>query len=331
MKILCFGEIMLRLTPPHAQRFGQTQSFDAEYGGSEANVAVSLAQFGLKSAYLTRLPNNGLGRAALGALSQHGVDTAPSMFGGERLGLYFVEMGVGLRGSKVLYDRQDSGMASLAPGMFDWRGALENGAWLHWSGITPALSEGAAAATLEGLKVARELGLRISCDLNYRANLWQYGKTPAEVMPQLVEYSDVLLGDASAFDLYFGLRADEDTVLLEKVAARFPQLRFVAMTRREGRSASHNAYQGLLHDRAQTYTSQKYELPDMLDRIGGGDAFMAGLIFGLRKAQTDAQEAVEFAAAAAALKHYVRGDFNLTSEAEVRALMAGNTGGRVSR
>ncbi len=331
MKIFCFGEIMLRLSPPENLRFVQTQNFEAVFGGSEANVAVSLAQFGLKPAFVTRVPDNELGRAALGAVARFGVETKKSIFGGERFGLYFLENGAGRRASKILYDRQNSGMATLAPGMIDWHKIFENASWLHWSGITPALSQSAAAAVLECLEIASKLKIRISCDLNFREKLWKYGKTPAEIMPQLVEFADVLLGDATAFDLYFGIRADDEEVLLKNVAARFPKLRHIALSSREGFSASHNTFRGVLFDGKNTCRSRTHELPDMLDRIGGGDAFMAGLIFGLQKMPENPQETIEFAAAAAALKHYIKGDFNLSTENEVRSLMAGNMGGRVNR
>jgi 2-dehydro-3-deoxygluconokinase len=332
MDILCFGEIMLRLSPPNGLRLVQTPTFEATYGGSEANVAVSLAQLGLSAAYTTRVPDNELGRAALGAVARYGVDVRRSIFGGERLGVYFLEMGAGLRGSRVLYDRQGSGMAQLAPGMVDWRKTLENASWLHWSGITPALSHSAAEATLEALRVADDLHIRVSCDLNYRDKLWKYGKSPRDIMPKLVEYTDVLLGDRTAFDICLGIPEEpDDAALLQSVARHFPRLRCVAMSSRQGNTASHNHYRGLLFDGQQCYASRAYEMPDMLDRIGGGDAFMAGLIFGLRQALYDPQETIEFAVASAALKHYVRGDFNLSTESEVRALMAGNTGGKVSR
>ena len=322
---------MLRLSPPNDLRLVQAHTFDAVYGGSEANVAVSLAQLGRSASYVTRVPDSPLGHAALGAIARYGVDTANSALGGARLGLYFLEYGAGLRGTKVEYDRDNSGMATLAPGMVAWRTVLKNATWLHWSGITPALSSSAADATLEALQIAAEMGLRISCDLNYRDKLWKYGKKPSGIMPQLMAYTDVVLGDATAFDLYFGLHAHNDSELLKKVAAQFPQLRHVAMSSRQGISASHNTYRGILYDGSQIYESRTYELPDMRDRIGGGDAFMAGLIFGLTQSNALPHVIIEFAVAAAALKHYIKGDFNLSTESEVRALMSGNTGGRVSR
>ncbi len=329
MKICCFGEILLRLSPPNGLRLVQTNAFDAHYGGSEANVAISLAQLGVDARFVTRLPAHELGQAALGALSRYGVQTSHCVAGGDRLGLYFLESGAGRRGSKVLYDRRGSGMSDLVPGMVPWREVLDGMDWLHWSGITSALSQSAADATLEALEIASELGLHISCDLNYRGQLWQYA-SPEKVMPALTGFVDLMLGDATAFELYYGIRAKDQEDLLRRVMDKFPRLSWVAMTSREGYSATHNAYQGFLYDGQQIFASPSYELPDMLDRIGGGDAFMAGLLFGLGNGATS-QESVEFAAAAAALKHYIRGDFNLASEPEIRALMAGNTGGRVQR
>jgi len=334
MQIVCFGEIMLRLSPPHAQRFGQARQLEVVFGGSEANVAVSLAQLGAAAAYLTRVPDNELGQAALQAVAQFGVATHLAIKGGERLGIYFVEHGAGRRATKVLYDRANSGMASLAPGMIDWPQALANATWLHWSGITPALSQSATDALLEGLQVAQAQHIRVSCDLNYRANLWKYGKKPQEIIQPLMAYTNVLLGDETAFEVCLGIRPPENAApenWLSAVKAAFPHLHYLAMTRREGFSASHNSYQGLLYDGKKVAISQKHDLPAMLDRIGSGDAFMAGLIFGLLKENADLQEIIEFAAAAGAMKHYIAGDFNLCSEAEVRALMAGSSGGRVNR
>jgi 2-dehydro-3-deoxygluconokinase len=331
MKVFCIGEILLRLSPPDGLRFVQAHSFEAVYGGSEANVAVSLAQMGASSAFVTRIPDNELGFAALNALSRYGVDTSASIVGGERLGLYFLEHGAGRRSSKILYDRQNSSMSTLASGMIDWQKTLKKATWLHWSGITPALSQAAADATWEAVQVAAAMGIPISCDLNYREKLWKYGKTPAQIMPKLIEMTNILFGDQSTFDLYFGIKGENEQSLLHNMAQRFPKLQYISMSSREGFSASHNTYRGLLFDRKNVFLSQLYDLPDMLDRIGGGDAFMAGLIFGLHQPQIDAQEAIEYAAAAGALKHYIRGDFNLSTAQEIRALMAGNTGGRVGR
>jgi 2-dehydro-3-deoxygluconokinase len=331
MKTLCFGEIMLRLTPPDGLRLVQTHAFEVTFGGSEANVAVSLTQLGLDAAFLTRVPDSELGRAALGSIARYGVETQACIFGGDRLGLYFLEKGAGLRGSKILYDRAHSGMYSLTPKMIDWQKSLKNVSWLHWSGITPAISQSAADATLEALAIAKKLNIKISCDLNYREKLWQYSKKPNEIMENLLELTDVVLGDVNAFDLYFGLRGTDETSLLNNVSARFPQLQQIAMTSREGLSASNNTYKGILWDKNQVFLSKTYELSDMVDRIGGGDAFMAGLIFGLQNTQYSSQDTIEFAVAASALKHYTQGDYNLSTEKEVLALLNGNSGGKVSR
>jgi 2-dehydro-3-deoxygluconokinase len=322
---------MLRLTPPNGLRYVQTDSFDVTFGGSEANVAVSLAQLGLKSAFITRIPDNELGRAAIGSLARYGVETKASIFGGDRLGLYFLEKGAGLRSSKILYDRAHSGMFSLTPNMIDWQKSLKKISWLHWSGITPAISQNAADATLEALQHAKKLNIKVSCDLNYREKLWQYGKHPREIMPKLLELTDIVLGDINAFDLYFELRGADETSLLGNVAARFPHLQQIAMTSRQGKSASNNNYKGILYAKNQVYHSKTHELTDMVDRIGGGDAFMAGLIFGMQNEKYTPQDTIEFAAAAAALKHYTQGDYNLTTEKEVLALLEGNFGGKVSR
>ncbi|TAE51657.1 MAG: sugar kinase [Bacteroidetes bacterium] len=330
MKVLSFGEIMLRLTPPGNKRLTQALSFDIEYGGSESNVAISLAQFGIDSQYITRLPENELGQAALYALARYKVGIDACIRGGDRLGIYFLEMGAGKRSSKVTYDRAHSGMATLAPGMIDWAKACAGAGWFHWSGITPGISRSAAEATVEAIQSADKQGLTISCDLNYRSALWKYGSAPRDIMPQMVEHCSVLQGDPSAFELYFDIRAQDPHELLAAVQARFPRLRYLTMSSRQGLSASHNVYRGYLHTEGQTLVSQEHSLPDILDRIGSGDAFMAGLIYGIVQGKAP-EQTLEFAAAAAAWKHYVHGDINLASIAEIEALAAGNTGGRVLR
>ena len=322
---------MLRLSPPGGLRLSQTTGFEAHFGGSEANVAVALSHWARSAAYVTRLPAHALGHSALASLARYGVDTRACVYGGERLGTYYIEYGAGLRGTQVLYDRNYSGMATLSPGMIDWAAVLQGAGWLHWSGITPALSQSAADATLEALQAAAQQQLLVSCDLNYREKLWQYGKTPAQVMPQLVEYTQVLLGDATAFDLYFGIREKDERVLMQRLQERFPGLRYIAMSSREAVSSSRQRYRGMLFDGKELYVSRDYDLGDMLDRIGSGDAFMAGLLHALNTNGATAQHAVEFATAAGALKHYIYGDYSLCTEDEVLALMAGDTGGRVKR
>jgi 2-dehydro-3-deoxygluconokinase len=328
--VICFGEIMLRLSPPHNLRIAQATQLDIQVAGSESNVAVSLAQFGLPAAYVTRVPDTDISQLALSTLKKYGVDTTPSVFGGDRLGIYYLEIGVGSRGSKVIYDRANSGMATLKKGMIDWEKVFQNTAWFHWSGITPAISQTAADATLEAIEIAGQMGLTVSCDLNYRANLWQYGKHPNEIMPDLLRGCDVMLGDGDTIDLYFNLKGKDYSEVFSKTFDAYPNLKYIAMTARKAYHASHNAYQGFLHDKTTLFQSKEYDIPDILDRIGGGDAFMAGLIFKLYQNESP-QLAVEFATAAATLKHYIHGDLNLSTVAEVESLMKGNTGGRVSR
>jgi 2-dehydro-3-deoxygluconokinase len=340
MKIICFGEIMLRLSTPNQERLLQTRQFEVQYGGSEANVAVSLAQLGANVAFVTRIPETALGQAALSEVLQYNVDTNLSVFGGERLGLYYLETGKGNRPSKVIYDRDYSGMATLKSGMIDWDKVFENATWFHWSGITPAISQSAADVTLEAIEAAQSKGLMISCDLNYRSNLWQYGKSPFDIMPQLLKGCDVMLGDGDTIETYFKIKGTDYQDIVEKTFAAFPKLKYIAMTARRAFHASHNAYKGFLHDGKTMYETREYDIPDITDRIGAGDAFMASLIFQLSKKAPPSrknrdfvpqQYIIDFATAAATLKHTVQGDFNLVSEAEILALMDGNTGGKVSR
>lgn len=328
--IICFGEIMLRLTPPNQERLLQMRQLDVQFGGSEANVAVSAAQFGAKTGYVSRVPATELGHAALGEVRRYGVDTTPSVLGGDRIGVYYLEMGAGNRSSKVIYDRANSGMASLQKGMIDWDSIFKTATWFHWSGITPAISQSAADATLEAIEAAQKAGITVSCDLNYRANLWKYGKTPAEIMPQLLKGCDVMLGDGDTIDTYFGIKGSDYLDVMEKTFKAFPKLKYIAMTARKAYHASHNAYKGFLHNGTTLFESTEYDIPDILDRIGAGDAFMGGLIYCLAGGKTP-QYSVDFATATAALKHSVRGDFNLVSVSEVESLMGGNTGGKVSR
>jgi 2-dehydro-3-deoxygluconokinase len=335
--IICFGEIMLRLSPPNNLRVAQARSLDVQYGGSEANVAVALAQFGAPSAYITRVPDSEVGRASLGELKKYGVDTNLTVFGGNRLGLYFLEVGAGNRASKVVYDREGSGMATLQKGMIDWHTIFKGATWFHWSGITPAISQSAADATLEAIEIANELGITVSCDLNYRSNLWQYGKKPSEIMPKLLEGCAVMLGDGDTIDTYFELKGRDYKEVFEKTFTQFPKLQYIAMTARRAFHASHNAYKGFLHDGDTLYESREFDVPDIIDRIGAGDAFMGGLIYCLQKKETPlhkesyGQYCVDFSAATGALKHSIHSDFNLASVAEVENLMHGNTGGKVSR
>jgi 2-dehydro-3-deoxygluconokinase len=329
--IACFGELLMRLNPPGYLRFSQVNNLEIHIGGSEANVSISLANFGLDTQFITRLPDNDLAKAALGVLNQRGVVTENCLFGGERMGLYFLENGAGNRAPKVVYDRTHSAMTTIEKGLFDWKNVLKETKWLHWSGITPAISQSAADATMEAISIAKSMNIVVSCDLNYRANLWQYGKSPAEVMPEMMQYCDVVLGDGFAFDHYFSIKGIDNEDYLCKMASMFPHLKQVAMTSREGFSASHNAYTGYLLSRDSVYNSETYNITHIVDRIGSGDAFMSGLIYGLLRFPDNPGKVVEFAAAAAVLKHYIKGDFNLSTVEEVEGLMSGNTGGKVKR
>ncbi len=341
-KVVTFGEIMLRLAPPNFLRFVQARSFDVIYGGGEANVAVSAANFGLPVEYVTRLPKNDIGDACLNYIRQFGVDTHYIVRGGDRLGIYFLETGAVQRGSKVIYDRAGSSLATIQPGMVDWDAAFEGAGWFHWTGITPAISEGAAAVCLEAVRAAKKAGLTVSCDLNYRSKLWKWGKKPGEVMQELVAHSDVAIGNEEDADKVFGIRAPEVDVTKGNVEAeayvyvcnrlkeRFPNLQTIAITLRGSLSASHNTWSAILWDDGEVFTAPTYDITHIVDRVGGGDSFMGGLIYGLLTYESK-QSAIDFAVAASALKHTIVGDFNLVSVAEVEKLMGGDASGRVSR
>jgi 2-dehydro-3-deoxygluconokinase len=342
-KIVTFGEIMMRLTPPGFLRFVQARSFDVIYGGGEANVAVSLANFGLPTEYVTRLPANDLGDACLMYLQQFGVGTNKIARGGDRLGIYFMEHGAMQRGSKVVYDRAGSAFATLQTGMIDWQSVFQEASWFHWTGITPAVSAGAAEVCLEAIRTAKNLGVTISCDLNYRKNLWKWGKKAPDVMPELVELSDVAIGNEEDADKVFGIKAPDVDVeagrieagayryVCERLVAKFPNLSTVAITLRGSISASHNTWSGVLLRDGEFYSGTQYDMTHLVDRVGGGDAFSAGLIYGLNHYDEDYQKALDFAIAAACLKHSIFGDFNMVSVSEVEKLMAGGGSGRVSR
>jgi 2-dehydro-3-deoxygluconokinase len=293
--------------------------------------------------YVTRLPANDLGDACVQFLRQYGIGVHHIVRGGERLGIYFLETGAAQRGSKVVYDRANSALATIQPGMVDWDAVLENAAWFHWTGITPAISEGAAEACLEAIRAAKRMGLTVSCDLNYRKKLWKWGKTAGEVMPELVDQCDVAVGNEEDADKVFGIRAPETDVIAGKVEAdkyrsvcealaeRFPNLSLVAITLRGSISASHNTWSGVLWGSGTFITAPTYDIAHIVDRVGGGDSFVAGLIYGLNTYDVDRQRALDFAVAASCLKHTIVGDFNLATVDEVEKLMGGDVSGRVSR
>ncbi|NLF01149.1 MAG: sugar kinase [Anaerolineales bacterium] len=342
-RVVTFGEIMMRLSPPGFMRFGQARSFDLVYGGGEANVAASLANYGVPVEFVTRLPNNDLGDACIQFLRQYGIGLSHVVRGGERLGIYFLEFGAAQRGSKVIYDRANSSLATIQPGMVDWRQVFADADWFHWTGITPAISPGAADVCMEAIQTAKEMGLTVSCDLNYRKKLWRWGKTAGEVMPDLVRHCDVAVGNEEDADKVFGIQAPETDVTAGKVEAeryrfvcealtgRFPNLRRIAITLRGSLSASHNTWSGVLWDAGVFHTAPTYDITQIVDRVGGGDSFVAGLIYGLRRYGADSQRALNFAVAASCLKHTILGDINLATVVEVEQLMGGDVSGRVSR
>ena len=335
---------MLRLSPPGFRRFSQAHSFEVIYGGGESNVAVSLANFGMDSTFVTRLPDNDLGDCARNALRARGVDTSRILRGGERLGIYFLETGAVARGSKVVYDRAHSGMATVEAGMIDWKEVFAQADWFHWTGITPALSQGAADACLEAIQAANAAGVPVSTDLNYRKKLWRYGKSPQEVMPALVEGCDVILGNEEDAEKHFDLHPENLDVtiggdveaaaylpVMKALKQRFPRCKKVVTTLRGSISASHNSWAGTMWDGERQLSTRTYQITDIVDRVGGGDSFMAGLIYGLLTFPDDDQRALDFAVAASCLKHTIYGDANLVTVEEVEKLMEGDGSGRVSR
>ena len=344
-KIITFGEIMLRLSTPGYLRFGQAKQFDATYGGGEANVAVSLANYGMDAKFVTRLPENDIAKACLKDLRSYGVDTSSIVYGGDRLGIYFLETGAVARPSKVVYDRANSSIATIKPGDIDWKKVLEGADWFHWTGITPALSQGAADVCLEAIKAANAMGITVSCDLNYRKNLWKYGKKASEVMPALVEGCDVILGNEEDADKVFGIKPEGFDVTStggqidqrrfqsvgEQLMKRFPRAKKVIITLRGSINANHNTWGGVLWDGKTLYQSPRYDITHIVDRVGGGDSFMGGLIYGLLTYTGDDQKALNFAVAASCLKHTIFGDYNQVTVTEVENLMKGDASGRVSR
>ena len=342
-KIVTFGEIMLRLSTPEHQRFSQVTSFCVSFGGGEANVAVSLANYGLNADYVTRLPGNDLGKYVVMELKKHSVGTGNIIFGGERLGIYFLETGSVSRPSKVLYDRAHSSVSEIKPGMISWDKVFTDASWFHWTGITPAISQGAAETCLEAVKAAREKGLTVSCDLNFRKNLWKWGKNAGEVMPELVKQCDVILGNEEDAEKVFGIKPDKADVsagkvesseyesVCKKLKLQFPGAKKVIITLRGSISADHNTWSGVLYNGKQFFSAPVYQITHIVDRVGGGDSFMGGLVYGLLTWHDDDQKALNFAVAASCLKHTIHGDFNLVSVAEVEALMKGDASGRVVR
>ncbi len=341
MRVLTFGEIMLRLRAPGNERFFQSNMMEATFGGGEANVAVSLANYGVDSQYCTVLPDNTLGRECIKELRRFGVDVSKVTYGPGRMGIYFLENGANQLPSKVVYDRAFSAIAMAAPNSFNWDEIFAEVDWFHITGITPAISENAMHFSLDAVRKAKEKGITVSCDLNYRKNLWKYGKEPSEVMGELAKYVDIAianeedvqksLGIAVAVDVNSGvLDREKYRVLGDRVLSTYPNMQMIAITLRESHSADWNSWSACLNDREHFYTSKRYEIRDIIDRVGGGDSFAGGLIYGLHHYR-DRKEALEFATAASCLKHSIIGDFNRVDVADVEKLANGDGTGRVQR
>ena len=342
-KVVTFGEIMLRLSTPGYERFSQATQFDINYGGGEANVAVSLANYGIPVEFVSRLPKNDLGQSSIMALRKYNVGTNHIVWGGERLGIYFLETGAVARSSKVIYDRANSSISTIEIGMIDWDRVFEGVTWFHWTGITPAISENTAKVCLQAIKAANKKGITVSTDLNFRKNLWKYGKKASEVMPELVEGCDVILGNEEDAEMVFGIKPEGVDVTKGHVEAsayesvcrqlvnRFPRAQKVIVTLRGSVNANHNTWSGLLWNGSELIQAPEYNITHIVDRVGGGDSFMGGLIYGLLTYVGDDQKALNFAVAASCLKHTITGDFNLVTVEEVEKLMGGDASGRVSR
>ena len=336
-----FGEIMLRLKSPGHERFFQSPNLQATFGGGEANVAVALAGFGLDSSFVTALPANDIGDAAIRELRGFGVDTGGIVRSGHRVGIYFLEAGANQRPSKVIYDRADSSICEAAPGDFDWQRIFSGATWFHITGITPALSQSAADLSLEAVRAAKKNAVTVSCDFNFRGKLWQYGRAAPQVMSELVRLIDVGIANEEDCQKSLGVSVEVEVengeldigkyaALSEKMMSIYPNLSVMAITLRESRSADQNGWSACLRDKTGFHISRHYEIADIIDRVGGGDSFASALIYGLN-AYTDRQESLEFAVAASCLKHSIPGDFNRVSIDEVEKLLAGDVSGRVQR
>jgi 2-dehydro-3-deoxygluconokinase len=340
-RYITFGEIMLRLKPPGFERFLQSPVFEATFGGGEANVAVGLARFGMNVAYVSVIPDNVIGDACIQELRKHGIDTSLIVRKGNRLGIYFLEPGANQRPSRVIYDRLGSAIAEARPGNIDWDRVFDGATWFHITGITPALSLYASELSLEAVRKAKGKGLTVSCDLNFRKKLWKYGKSASEVMGELVKYIDIAIGNEEDCQKSLGLEMEVDVEsgkleferyreLTNRVLELFSNIKKIALTLRESHSANHNNWSGVMNNRTSFMVSKKHEIHDIVDRVGSGDTFAAGLIYGLNNLGSD-NETLEFAVAASCLKHSIPGDLPLLSVEEVKNLTGGEASGRVKR
>jgi len=332
--VITFGEMMMRLSPPDFQRFEQANMLEIIFGGCESNVAVALANWETPTAHVTRFPANPLGKAAKQFLGKNGVDTSFIQLQGERLGLYFLENGVAMRAGRIVYDRYRSAFAEIEVGAFDWEKIFEKAKWFHWSGITPALSENCAKECLRALVIAKQKNVFVSADIYYRSNLWKYGKKPQDVMPDLVQYCDLVLANEQNLEEIFGIKMEKTSnpfvSSAEKMMKAYPQIKKIVDTERISISASHNQIKAKMFNRKDFLETAYQEISPIVDRIGGGDAFMAGLIYGLLYYQDD-QQALNFGICASALKHTIEGDTNLATVLEIENLMRGDTSGRLKR
>ncbi|MDE5418816.1 sugar kinase [Labilibaculum sp. DW002] len=338
-KVITFGEIMLRLATPGYKRFSQTDIFAGTFGGGEVNVSVSLANYGIPTAYITRLPDNDIGKSCKETLNECGVDTSHIVFGGERMGIYYLETGAVARGSKVVYDRAHSAFTSMKKGMIDWEEIFQDASWFHWTGITPAISSGATEVLEEALIKANEMGITVSCDVNYRSKLWKEGNKVEEVMPRLIAKTNVLIGNEFDAEKVLGVQSNLPPnveyskftfgLVAKQLMQKYPRLKKVITTRRGTISANHNTWVGILFDGKQVLESATYQMTHIVDRVGGGDALMAGLIYGFINWPNDDQITIDFAVAASFLKHTISGDANDVSVEEVKELMKGNTTGKI--
>ena len=340
-KYITFGEIMLRFKPPYFERFLQSPLLEATFGGGEANVAVGLSRFGLEVSYVSIIPDNPIGEACIRELKKQGIDTSDIVRKGERIGIYFLEAGANQRPSVVVYDRSHSAISEARTGDIDWDDIFQGAHWFHITGITPAISSSAADISLEAVKKAKGKNITVSCDLNFRKNLWKYGKSAPEIMGELVKYVDIAVGNEEDCQKSLGvkididiesgvLRAEQYQEVTRKILDLYPNIQKIAITLRESHSADYNGWSAVLDNRKEFFVSKKYDIHDIVDRVGGGDSFAAGLIYGLNHLASD-QEALDFAVAASCLKHSIPGDFPLISLKEVKSLMGGAASGRVQR
>ncbi|HEY3386587.1 MAG TPA: sugar kinase [Saprospiraceae bacterium] len=328
--VITLGEIMMRLSVPANGRFTQATTFQAVYGGSEANVSVALSNFGIPAGHVTRLPSNDLGKSVVQHLRKYNVNTDHIVFGDERLGLYFLENGSMQRPPRIIYDRFHSAFSFIKPGQIDWNAVMNDASWFHWTGITPAISQGAADVCKEAIEAANKHGVTVSGDINYRRNLWQYGKDARDIMPSLIRGTHYMIAGISDIENCLGIKGNDYASVCKEVINKNPQIKNISFTHRDTISASHNKIHGVLFDGSTLLSSKEYDLTHIVDRVGAGDAFMAGLIYGWLKRYDD-QKTLEFASASCALKHSIEGDVNLATVEEVETLIKGENTGKLLR